>query len=101
MPKQSLEERERSLKDQLNQAVGHYRQAVRWLRDAKVYYNAYSQGLTFEGKAWKGSAEGELAKDSKKAYDEAISSVLYWRKRVDNINESLIDLAAERKKGGR
>lgn len=94
---QDLAERERLLREKLNKAVAQYRMAVRWLKDARIYYNAYSQELTFDGKVWKGNSEGELAKDSQKAYNEAISTVLYWRKKIDSINKSLVDLAGKRK----
>jgi len=68
---------------QLKNSIAQYKSAVRWLRDARVYQSAYASDLTFEGKTWKNSEEGELAQDARKAYVEAVSNVLFWRKQVD------------------
>jgi hypothetical protein len=81
------------LQKELRFCTNQYRIAVRWLRDAKVYKQAHVQDLTFEGKAWKGSQEGDLATDASKAYSEAVSGVLHWRRRINNCNEKLMDLA--------
>ena len=86
----SKEELQKELKFYINQ----YRIAVRWLRDVRLYKATYGQETTYEGKSWKG--DNELAEDSTRAYDEAVSTLLHWRRKVDSCNERLIDLAGER-----
>ena len=87
---------EEEARGKLRYRVKQYRIAIRWLRDAKHYKNTYASELTFEGKPWKDSAEGELAQDALKAYKEAVASVLYWRRLINDCNNTLMDLAKEK-----
>lgn len=82
-----------ALTKELKYCIGQYRTAVRWLRDARTYKDKYAQNLTSTGKSWKEGNEGELAKDSVKAYNEAVSGVLYWRRKINSCNEKLMNLA--------
>lgn len=85
------------LKNSLNYSIRQYRIAVRWLRDARIYRGFYSGDLTFEGKSWKDTVEGELATDASRAYREATAGVLFWRKKINHYNNKLIELSSKEK----
>lgn len=75
----------------LNFSIRQYRSSVRWLREARIYASIFAD------ENWKGPEEAEVAQDSRKAYKEAVASVLYWRKQVNKYNELLIKLANKKK----
>jgi len=95
MTQDTISENER-LRKELGRCIARYRNAVRWLRDARHYKTTYGQDLTYEGKPWKDNQEGSLAQDAVRAYEEAVNGVLYWRRRINNCNEKLMDLAGDK-----
>jgi hypothetical protein len=86
------------LKKSLNYSIKQYKFAVRWLGDAKRYLHTYSGDLTMSGQTWKDGIDGELAEDANKAYKEAARNVLFWRKKITEYNEKLIDLCSKEEK---
>ena len=87
---------EQELKQKLRYSINQYRISVRWLRDAKTYKREFAEHLTFDGKVWQDTPEADLAEDAKKAYNEAIRSVLYWRGQIDLCNQQLINLVGKK-----
>ena len=77
------------LQGKINNAIARYRKAVRWLREARLYKNTFSENMTSDGRVWNSSKEGEIAEDANLAYDEAVADVLYWRSRMLMLRKEL------------
>jgi len=80
----------------LKYAIQQYRVSVRWLRDASIYKQKFSGDVAYNGEVWKEGIEAELAKDAQKAWNEAVSTVLYWRGQINKYNDSLMKMAEEK-----